>query len=735
MSQSNNEDSYSSKSVVEDKPNVVRDAEKLFSLDNYTFKSPGSKVPRGHVRSLCNLYDKELKERETSPTKISLRNVGKLPGFENYPSATNQSWQEENSGNFVNLNRSRSFNCSSSFSTQDSNSPLSISPCQDEAKGNISSPNSTRSHNSTSSESPEMKSTVENEKAKSSTFKGLFRSRSWSLRRRKNKVDIIPNKVSANSQSSSSLTNAKTVTPKRCSPSYSVKSQDSGFSDSGESNHGVSSRLDSNEKCQEENVRRQNQSIAQKKRLEFLTATHEEDEEDPNLTQLPTHVDNPIYSYVSDLKVAKEAKDKVASSVGNIASISEGLRMKRSLMEDNDHALQTGIPRQCVNITDKKITDKNVDKEDLSRNFSNFIRPKSVVVQFRNASPLISPKAYNINNTSHALDNDRVVFSTPLRESFRKRQQRPKTMAVFNLEEAKTPSKRASKNPKLKEMKKISQLRRWSNIEVADMRNEQDNTNREDTRLPKIHSSEEVDVDEHLRECKEDETLRISNLSQIPAGIDPSMIAVWSQLADFEADLPENISTYSYLSNTQKTPRKFDGYNITNKVNTFNNNNNTNGNTSLIKQDLSSTQLSNIDYPSLDASVARDVEDDSNDPNLTPLSRMESCCVDGTSTQLLVESYCNNFKQTRRENSPGYEAETLLDASFSINNSSRSATLLSIPPVTRKTGSNSSIQNGNAQSINQEMEKNTKFLLCPRKTNTGAEPAYNNRSDLNDSVR
>ena len=114
---------------------------------------------------------------------------------------------------------------------------------------------------------------------------------------------------------------------------------------------------------------------------------------------------------------------------------------------------------------------------------------------------------------------------------------------------------------------------------------------------------------------------------------------------------------------------------------------------------------------------------------------MESYCVDGTSTQLLVESYCNNFKPGPRENSPGYEAETLLDASYSINNSSRSATLLSIPPVTRKTGSNSSIQNGNAQSINQEMEKNDKFLLCPRKTNTGAEPAYNDRSDLNDSVR
>ena len=173
MSQGNNEDSYSTKGEVEDKPNDVRDGKKLFSLDNYTFKSPGSKVPRGHVRSLCNLYDKELKERETSPTKISLRNVGKLPGFEDYPSATNHAWQQENGGNFVSLNRSRSFNCSSSFSTQDSNSPLSISPCQDEAKGSISSPNSTRSHNSKSSESPEIKSTVENEKAKSSTFKNI----------------------------------------------------------------------------------------------------------------------------------------------------------------------------------------------------------------------------------------------------------------------------------------------------------------------------------------------------------------------------------------------------------------------------------------------------------------------------------------------------------------------------------------------------------------------------------
>ena len=75
----------------------------LYSIDNYTFGSPRSKVARGHVRSMCNLFDNEIKERESSPVKSSARNVGKLPGFEDYPSR-NRSLEDGNRG-FARKNR------------------------------------------------------------------------------------------------------------------------------------------------------------------------------------------------------------------------------------------------------------------------------------------------------------------------------------------------------------------------------------------------------------------------------------------------------------------------------------------------------------------------------------------------------------------------------------------------------------------------------------------------------
>ena len=724
---SNHSTMAASKSEETDSAQPCREKKNLYSIDNYTFRSPSSKVAPGHVRSLCNLYDKEIKERENSPVKNSLRNVGKLPGFEDYPAKNANRSFEEGNRSFSSVNRSRSFNCSSLSSSQLSNSSPSsgsspLSPR--DMKSDESSPNSSLSNPSSPESSQIEDQGKENEKNKYAPFKGLFRSRSWSLKRKKARIEVNTSHPITNSET----TVAKAETPKRCSPSYSVKSQDSGFSDSGESNHGVFLKNSGVEKPDDEQERRKKISLAQQKRLEFLTATNDEDEEDPNLTQLPTHVDNPIYSYVLNPNDTKEAKDKVASSVGNIASISEGLRVKRALIEENNSVALPSFNQKCVNIADNlvhenKIKDKNMDKANISENFSDFARPKSVVVQTKNTSPLISPKAYNIGNTSQADDLGTLVFSTPLRESFRKRQPRPKTMAVFHLDEAKTPSKRASKNPKLKEMKKTSEMRRWSNIEVADLRNQQNKEVKGANNLSKLQSTEEVDVDEHLRECMDDETLRINNLSQYPAGIDPSMIAVWSQLADFEADVPQNISTYSCLSNTQRTPKhaKYNGSFVMKYVNS--DPQHISQHATKPKQDLSSTQLSNINYPSHDVTIPRNnAVEDTDLQNATSLSRMESCCVDGTSTQLLVESYCNKYQPSQSKGSPGYEIEELLDASYSINNSSRSANLLSIPPIS----------GGEA---NREVENEKELLLCPRTPNNRNGNRIENTRDLNDSLR
>ena len=659
---------------------------KRFSIEPYPLKSP--KVPSGLVRSLCNLYDKELKTKVNSPTRSSLRNVGKLPGFENYPRSRSKS-PNDSKCSTANLSRSRSFNCSSS-STQESSSPSSTSSCQPDIKSSTSSPNSTCSNNSNISS----RISIETEEAKHSSFKGLFRSRSWSLRRRKAKIDADTHEKRLDNQSSSHP-NAKTETPKRCSPSYSVKSQDSGFSDSGESNHGATSKHNSNEKYDRDKERRQKISLAQQKRLEFLTSTNDEDGDDPNLTQLPTHVDNPIYSYIlGPNDTTKDAKDKVASSVGNIASMAEGLRIKRSLMEEENVNSQPNFHRKSVNLTDNLIeANKLMEKcTNLNKKCTDIGRPKSVIIQAKQTSPLVSPKmgTYSIANTSQDLEHNTLVFSTPLRESFRKRQLRPKTMAVFHLDEAKTPSKRASKNPRLKEMKKTSQLRRWSNIEIADVRNNQTINDEEYQNLPSIiQTTEEVDVDEHLRECRDDETLRINNLSQIPAGIDPSMIAVWSQLADFEADIPHinNISSFSYLSNSHKESCGPSNHNDSNIIDHHDKHRNKQRPQRCLEQNLSSTQLSNINSPSLDNTKV--LIDDTNQLNATPLSRMESCCVDGTSTRLLVESYCDQFKQKHPDHIPCHEKEKFLAASFSVNNSSRSATLLSIPQVSGTKDANS----------------------------------------------
>lgn len=107
----------------------------------------------------------------------------------------------------------------------------------------------------------------------------------------------------------------------RLSPSYSVKSQDSGFSDSGEG--GAASG--------------QNKvSATSLQRTQFFSGTEFEDESDPNLTQVPDFcVPNPVSSSKSISTLT--AKQQVAESLGNIASVNEGLRIKRSFLDEVGH--------------------------------------------------------------------------------------------------------------------------------------------------------------------------------------------------------------------------------------------------------------------------------------------------------------------------------------------------------------------------------------------------------------
>ena len=134
----------------------------------------------------------------------------------------------------------------------------------------------------------------------------LFRSRSWSLRRKKS-LDGSP---------------IETTEP-RLSPSYSVKSQDSGFSDSGE--NGTSGHLKN--------------STSALQRTQFFSTNEYEDESDPNLTQVPDFaIPNPVSmtglaSNPNPLSTLT-AKQKLEQSLGNIASVNEGLRLKRAFLDE-----------------------------------------------------------------------------------------------------------------------------------------------------------------------------------------------------------------------------------------------------------------------------------------------------------------------------------------------------------------------------------------------------------------
>ena len=69
-------------------------------------------------------------------------------------------------------------------------------------------------------------------------------------------------------------------------------------------------------------------------RTQFFSATEFEDESDPNLTQVPDFcVPNPVVSSSNPISILT-AKQKIEQSLGNIASVNEGLRLKRSFLDE-----------------------------------------------------------------------------------------------------------------------------------------------------------------------------------------------------------------------------------------------------------------------------------------------------------------------------------------------------------------------------------------------------------------
>lgn len=144
-------------------------------------------------------------------------------------------------------------------------------------------------------------------------------------------------------------------------------------------------------------------------------------------------------------------------------------------------------------------------------------------------------------------------------------------------------------------------------------------------------TSEEVDVDASIA------SIHLNDRSDLPSIIDPSMVAAWSQLMDYEPSLPQ-------LSGATATPLR-------------------------PRSDLSSTQLSEIRSRESMLSASSG----SGELDRTNLSHLQSVCVDGTATQLLVESYCDRLrKRLEPQQQQQNPSNSLLLSSFSsVNNYNR----------------------------------------------------------------
>ena len=120
------------------------------------------------------------------------------------------------------------------------------------------------------------------------------------------------------------------------------------------------------------------------------------------------------FSYFQTQLPPANSKQSVTQSLSNIASLQTGLRIKRSMAEDD---LKVPLPAPNNGALNLLRPQQNSDK----------IRPKSMFIESVN----------HLDSIVEENDARGPLFSTPVRSSFRKH---PK-----QLEEAKTPMKREGK--------------------------------------------------------------------------------------------------------------------------------------------------------------------------------------------------------------------------------------------------------------------------------------------------
>ena len=269
----------------------------------------------------------------------------------------------------------------------------------------------------------------------------LFRSNSWSSRRKKtSEFSEIPVETTQIQNSSNENDVIDDPNRQRSSPSYSTKSQDSGcFSENGI--NGLTSNTNSTAQ------------LIQNQRLQFLRSNMElrEDEQDPNLTQANSANNSadfpPKKPNVNTNSSDSSSKTKLTESLGNIASLQTGLNIKRQMAEGD---LTQPLPAPPTGT------------------LANLLRPQ------RPQHDKIRPKSFqdSVNDLSQlsqdflAGNGDTPVFSTPVRASFRGGKLRPRPHTVIHLEDARTPSKREAKT-RLRELK-TKASRHFSGDIIAD---------------------------------------------------------------------------------------------------------------------------------------------------------------------------------------------------------------------------------------------------------------------------
>ena len=386
----------------------------------------------------------------------------------------------------------------------------------------------------------------------------LFRSRSWSLQKKKD-GDSKEGNVNDPKEE------------KRSSPSCSsTKSQDSGFSDSGESNNG-------------------NGNSSPKVAAAVIGSSGENSpkttsSQEPSPTCLGTKKksNSPHHTSTNGDAVPDKPLEKVENAISNIASMQEGLRLKRQQCEEGD--VETA--QNHLRSSNLLIRPTDFEEEDKARKQFYF----SEIRRFQEEQRMARLNANSADTSQLSLQQDDgiPVFSTPVRASFRRR---PRTM----IEEAKTPSKVDSRL-RLREMKSRSaerNNRRWSNLELEQQQIHQ----QQSTYVPSVYER-----------------------SDIPTGIDPSLVAVWSRFLDYEAT-PIDIRN---------------------------------------RRDLTQLSCDETGYTA----------------NATGLSQMQSLAADGTDTRLMMESY--NERAAAFKMSTGVEQSTLL--SCENNRDTSAAAIIELDP-------------------------------------------------------